>query len=139
MREKAERFGISIPKKLLDRFDNYIKGRGYSNRSEAIRDLMREYLVAIEWEGSGEVVGSLTLVYDHEVRGVADKLTHLQHEYPGNIVSSMHIHLDERNCMELLVIRGSAKDVQKIADSLISSRGVKQGKLAASTIGKNIP
>ncbi len=139
MKEKAERFGISIPKKLLGRFDRAIKAKGYSNRSEAIRDLMREYLVGVEWKGSGEVVGSLTLVYDHEVRGLADKLTDLQHEYPSNIISSMHIHLDERNCMELLVIRGSAKVVQRIADSLISSRGVKQGKLVASTIGKDIP
>lgn len=124
--------------KLLKKFDSVMRERGYTNRSEAIRDLMRDAIVSSEWERGGNVVGALTLVYDHDVRGVADKLTDLQHKYHANVISGMHIHLDEHNCMELLVLRGPAKEVREAADSLISARGVKHGKLVASTIGKGV-
>ncbi|MEE9594092.1 MAG: nickel-responsive transcriptional regulator NikR [Candidatus Hydrothermarchaeales archaeon] len=138
-REKVERFGVSLSPKLLVKFDEVMKERGYTNRSEAIRDLMRDCIVSSEWEKGGDVVGALTLVYDHHVRGVMDKLTALQHEHHANVVSSMHVHLDEHNCMEFLVLRGQAEEVKRIADSLISARGVKHGKLVASTIGKDVP
>ncbi len=132
------RFGISIPNKLLKKFDALIDEKGYTNRSEAIRDLIRNCLVEEEWSGTGEVVGSLTLVYDHDVRGVSDKLTELQHSFHGNIISSMHVHLDEHNCMEVLVITGKAGDVKNIASSLIVSRGVKHGKLVMTTSGGDL-
>ncbi|GBE17662.1 MAG TPA: nickel-responsive transcriptional regulator NikR [Euryarchaeota archaeon] len=132
------RFGISIPNKLLKKFDTLIDEKGYTNRSEAIRDLIRNFLVEEEWGGTGEVVGSLTLVYDHDVRGVSDKLTEMQHSFHGNIISSMHVHLDEHNCMEVLVIAGSVESVKKIASSLVASRGVKHGKLVMTTKGKNL-
>ena len=136
--QNLTRFGISIPNKLLKKFDTLIEEKGYTNRSEAIRDLIRNFLVEEEWGGAGEVVGSLTLVYDHDIRGVTDKLTEMQHHYHGNIISSMHVHLDEDNCMEVLVIVGSVESVKNIASSLVASRGVKHGKLVMTTKGKNL-
>jgi CopG family nickel-responsive transcriptional regulator len=135
---RVVRFGVSIPPKLLKKFDSLIKERKYTNRSEAIRDLIREFAVGEEWRKGKEVVGSLTLVYNHDVRGIAEKLTHLQHSFHGNIISSMHIHLDEQNCMEILVLRGDAEKIKKVADSLISSKGVKHGKLTMTTTGKEL-
>lgn len=137
--EKVVRFGISINPKLLERFDAIIHEKGYTNRSEAIRDLIRDFLVAEEWRASDEeTVGALTLVYDHEIRGISDKLTDLQHKYHKNIISTLHVHLDEHNCMEVLILRGKAKEIKKIADMLISARGVKHGKLVTSTTGKHL-
>ena len=137
--EKVVRFGISINPKLLERFDAIIQEKGYTNRSEAIRDLIRDFLVAEEWKASDEeTVGTLTLVYDHEIRGISDKLTDLQHKYHKNIISTLHVHLDEHNCMEVLILRGKAKNIKKIADTLISARGVKHGKLVTSTTGKHL-
>lgn len=132
------RFGVSIPDQLLDKFDKLTHDKGYTNRSEAIRDLIRNHIVEEDWKGEGVVVASLTLVYDHDVRGVSDKLTEMQHYHHSNIISSMHVHLDEHNCMEVLVIEGLAGDVQKIADSLLVSRGVKHGKLVMTTKGENL-
>ena len=138
--ESVIRFGISLNPEILKKFDEIINDKGYANRSEAIRDLIRDFIVAEEWKKpEGEVVGALTLLYDHEVRGVADRLTDLQHRYHANVLSSMHVHLDEHNCMELLVIRGIAEDIKRIADYLISSRGVKHGKLVMSAAGKELP
>ncbi|RMF90887.1 MAG: nickel-responsive transcriptional regulator NikR [Methanobacteriota archaeon] len=137
-KEGLSRFGVSIPRQLLDRFDSVIEAKGYSNRSEAIRDLIRSYLVEEEWKAEGDVVGSLTLIYDHDVRGVSDKLTEMQHHHHGKIISSMHVHLDEHNCMEVLVITGRAGEVKGIADSLIASRGVKHGRLVTTTKGKGL-
>ena len=137
--EKVIRFGVSINPKLLERFDNIIKEKGYTNRSEAIRDLIRDFLVAEEWKTSDEeTVGTLTIVYDHEIRGVSDKLTDIQHRYCKNIISTLHVHLDKHNCMEVLVLKGKAKDIKKIADILTSARGVKHGKFVTSTTGKHL-
>jgi CopG family nickel-responsive transcriptional regulator len=136
--ERVTRFGVSLPQKLLENFDTILDEKGYPNRSEAIRDLIRDFLVKQEWNEKGEVVGSLTLVYSHDVRGVSDKLTEMQHNYHGNIISSMHVHLDEHSCMEVLVIAGQNQDVMCIADGLIASRGVKHGKLVMTTRGKDL-
>jgi CopG family nickel-responsive transcriptional regulator len=135
---KVARFSISIEPGLLKKFDGIIEGKGYSNRSEAVRDLIRKRIVEEEWRGEGEVVGSLTLLYDHEVRGIADKLTDLQHGHPLNVISSMHVHLSERSCMEILVIKGNAGMVRKISEELLSSRGVKHGKLVMTTKGEEL-
>ena len=132
------RFGISIPNKLLKKFDTLIDEKGYTNRSEAIRDLIRNFLVEEEWDGNSDVVGSLTLVYDHDGRGITDKLIEMQHSFHGNIISSMHVHLDEHNCMEVLVIAGPVESVKNIASGLVASRGVKHGKLVMTTKGTNI-
>jgi len=133
------RFGISLEKALIERFDSLIRKKGYANRSEAIRDLLRDSLVSDEWESSKEeTVGSITIVYSHETRELTDNLTDLQHRYHGSIISAMHIHLDEHNCLEVIVVRGKAKDIQTIADRLIGTKGVKHGKLSVTTTGKHL-
>lgn len=137
--EKIVRFSSTISPKLLEQFDKILEERGYANRSEGIRDLVRNFLVESEWEEEdGEAVGSLTLLYDHDVRGVSDKLVELQHSHHANILSSMHVHLDQHNCLEVLVIRGQTKEIKKITDALIAARGVKHGKLVMTSSGKEL-
>ncbi len=135
---KVARFSVSLDPALLEKFDGIIEEKGYTTRSEAVRDLIRAKLVEEEWKDEGEVVGSLTLVYDHDVRGIADKLTDLQHSHRLNVVSSMHVHLSEHSCMEILVIKGNARAVRRISEELLSSRGVKHGKLVMTTIGEEL-
>ncbi len=131
------RFGISLEDSLLERFDNNIKRKGYTNRSEAIRDLIRDSLVAEDWESSSEeMVGTITIIYSHETRELTDTLTDLQHHYYTSIISTMHIHLDEHNCLEATVVKGKARDLKAIADRLIGTKGVKHGRLTVTTTGK---
>lgn len=133
--DNTKRFGVSVPPDLLEKFDEKIEEKMYSNRSEAIRDLIRDFLVEEKWKSSDEeVYGSLTLVYDHEKKGIADKLTEIQHEDHTRIVSTMHIHLDEHNCMETLAIKGKPQGIKNIADRLISTKGVKHGKLMMTSV-----
>jgi CopG family transcriptional regulator, nickel-responsive regulator len=133
------RFGISLEKTLIERFDRLIRKKGYANRSEAIRDLIRDSLVTEEWESlSTETVGTITFVYSHDTRELTDNLTDLQHLYHNSIISAMHIHLDEHNCLEVIVVKGKAKDIKIIADRLIGTKGVKHGKLTVTTTGKHL-
>jgi len=133
------RFGVSIESKLLESFDKLIDKKGYTNRSEAIRDLIREQLVENEWqEGNQDTVGAITLVYNHEQRELHDKLTELQHQKYHFIVSNLHVHLDKHNCLEVLIVKGKSKGIQKIADLLIGTRGVKHGQLTMTTRGENL-
>ncbi|MCS6829713.1 MAG: nickel-responsive transcriptional regulator NikR [Armatimonadota bacterium] len=136
---KLKRFGVSIPAELVDAFDRLIEAKGYPNRSEAIRDLMRDALVESEWESdAGEVVGTVTIVYHHEARDLSRKMTQMQHEAGDVVICTTHVHLDEHNCMEVVVVRGSAAQVRAIADKLISMKGVKHGKLVCTTTGKSL-
>jgi len=131
------RFGISLDAKLLREFDRLIKRKGYTNRSEAIRDLIRDNLVREQWElGTAEAVGTITLVYNHETRELADKLTDLQHDHYERIVSTLHVHLDAHYCLEVMVVRGRAAELKQIADKLIGTRGVKHGTFSATAEGK---
>jgi CopG family nickel-responsive transcriptional regulator len=133
------RFGVSLEENLLTRFDRLLARKGYANRSEAIRDLIRESLVREQWEtGTGEAVGTITLVYKHDTRDLADKLTDLQHAHFKTIVSTLHIHLDAHHCLEVLVLRGKAADLKSIADRLIGTRGVKHGTFSATSEGKKL-
>jgi CopG family nickel-responsive transcriptional regulator len=133
------RFGISLDRKLLEDFDRLISGKGYGNRSEAIRDLIRDSLVRDQWDkGAGEAVGIVTLVYNHDTRELADRLTDLQHRHFESIVSTLHVHLDEHHCLEILVVRGKAADLKGIADRLIGTRGVKHGTFSATVEGKSL-
>jgi CopG family nickel-responsive transcriptional regulator len=133
------RFSVSIDNELLRKFDEVIKEKKYENRSRAIRDLIRNLIVEREWERSaGEVMGALTLLYSHDTRGIMEKLLDIQHDRCSNIVSSMHLHLDEHNCMEIIAIKGTPQEVKEISDGLISCRGVKHGKLMMSSMGKEI-
>ena len=135
---KLVRFGVSLDHRLLDDFDTLIARKGYLNRSEAIRDLIRDNLVERQWNENEETVGTVTIVYDHHVRALTDKLTGLQHDYQHLIVSGMHVHLDHDHCLEVLVVRGRGSEVRKVADVLIGTKGVKHGKLATTTTGKNL-
>ncbi len=134
---EVTRFGVSLDEKLLRQFDRLIVRKGYANRSEAIRDLIREALVREQWElGTEEAVGTITLVYDHDTRDLADKLTDLQHAHYESIVSTLHVHLDAHHCLEVLVLRGTARTLKEIADRLIGTRGVKHGTFSATTEGR---
>jgi CopG family transcriptional regulator, nickel-responsive regulator len=131
------RIGISLDERLLADFDRLIKRKGYANRSEAIRDVIRENLVHDQWEtGRNQTIGTITLVYNHETRDLADKLTELQHGHYKTIVSSLHVHLDAHHCLEVLVVRGKAGDLKAMADRLIGTRGVKHGTFSATVEGK---
>ena len=131
------RFGVSLDENLLAQFDRIIARKGYTNRSEAIRDLIRNSLVREQWElGADQVVGTLTLVYNHNVRDLSDKLTDLQHAHYKAIVSTLHIHLDPHHCLEVLVLRGNAKELKSIADRLIGTRGVQHGTFSATAEGR---
>jgi CopG family nickel-responsive transcriptional regulator len=130
------RIGVAIDSELLEEFDRLITTRGYTNRSEAFRDLIRDELVEKAWEApDSEVVGTVTLVYNHHVRMLSEKLTELQHDFHKSILSTMHVHLDHDNCLEVLVVRGKAEDVRRVADTLISTKGVKHGRLTTTTSG----
>jgi CopG family transcriptional regulator, nickel-responsive regulator len=130
------RFGVSIDERLLDRFDELITEKAYVNRSEALRDLIRGSLVDSQWEvGDEEAVGTVTLVYDHHAHDLADKLTEHQHSHHQEIVSTLHVHLDADHCLEVVVLRGVARDIRRIADGLIGTKGVNHGKFVATTTG----
>ena len=131
------RFGVSLDERLLAKFDRLIGGKGYANRSEAIRDLIRESLVREQWElGNVDAVGTLTLVYDHETRELEERLTELQHAHYRTIVSTLHVHLDAHHCLEVLILRGKAALLKSIADRLIGTRGVKHGTFSATVEGE---
>ncbi len=133
------RFGISLDNGLLQRFDSLIAGKGYANRSEAIRDLIRGSLIKDEWQdGITETVGTITIVYSHHTTDLADHLTEVQHRFHKSVVSTMHVHLDKHNCLEVLVVKGKGQEIKKIADLLIGAKGVKHGSLVATTTGKEI-
>ena len=133
------RFGISINDRLLERFDRLIEEKGYVNRSEAIRDLIRNALVEEAWaKEDEEAVGTVSLVYDHHTRDLADKLTEHQHSHHKEIVSSLHVHLDAHHCLEVVVLKGKAKDIKRLAEELIGTKGVKHGKLMTTTTGEGL-
>lgn len=138
MKTGVIRFGISMSSELLNKFDSLIESKGYTNRSEAIRDLIRDYLVEQEWQEDQETIGTVTMVYNHHVRELTESLTTIQHEYYNFIISSMHVHIDEHNCLEIAIIRGRGSKVKEVADRLISVRGVKHGKLIMTTTGKGL-
>ncbi len=133
------RFGVSIDGQLMKKYDSLIARKGYKNRSEAIRDLIRDRLVGEEWEGGDEdTVGTITLVYNHHTRELDHALTEMQHKSFHQIISALHVHLDAHNCLEVLVVKGKSRELRKIADRLIGARGVKHGKLTMTTTGKEL-
>jgi CopG family nickel-responsive transcriptional regulator len=130
------RFGVSIPVTLIKKFDLLIRRKNYSNRSEAIRDLIRKELVEEEIEEQGEAVGVLHILYNHHRRELSEKLTDIQHRHHDLILSAMHIHLDHDNCIEVIVMQGKSPKVKSLADLLIATKGVKHGKLNLTSTGK---
>lgn len=133
------RFGISIDERLLKSFDELLERKGYANRSEAIRDLIRNALVEDQWaRPEEEAVGTVTLVYDHHTRELGDRLTEHQHSHHDAIISTLHVHLDHHNCLEVIVLKGTAQQIQHIADGLIGTKGVKHGRLVTTTTGRHL-
>jgi CopG family nickel-responsive transcriptional regulator len=136
-----ERIGVSLEAELLGQFDRLIAEKGYVNRSEAIRDLIRDALVQREWsqsKGREERVAVAVLVYDHDSSSLAQKLAHIQHENHRAVVSALHVHMDEHNCLEVLVLRGGARDILTMGEGLVSTKGVKYGRLVPATTGQTL-
>lgn len=136
---KLTRFGVSLDEELLEPFDALCAVKGYSNRSEAIRDLIRKALVAEEWQqADGQGAGTLTLVYDHHKNDLARRLTQMQHDEHDIIIATLHVHLDQHNCLEVLILKGEAARVRALADKLISCKGVKHGTFSGTTTGQDL-
>ncbi len=136
---KTIRFGVSLDSDLLDKFDALCDERCYQTRSEAIRDLIRNTLVQQEWEDTErEIAGTLTLVYDHHKSDLSQRLTAIQHDMHDMIISSLHVHLDHDNCLEVLVLKGPGQHVRTLAQRLLSIKGVKHGKLSLTTTGQDL-
>lgn len=136
---KLTRFGVSLDEELLEPFDALCAVKGYSNRSEAIRDLIRNALVAEEWQqADGQGAGTLTLVYDHHKNDLARRLTQMQHDEHDIIIATLHVHLDHHNCLEVLILKGEAARVRALADKLISCKGVKHGTFSGTTTGQDL-
>ncbi|MBP7866999.1 MAG: nickel-responsive transcriptional regulator NikR [Acidobacteria bacterium] len=127
------RFGVSLEKNLLDRFDRLIRERNYTNRSEAFRDLIRQELVRKEWDENQEVAGAVTFIFDHHRRTLLNRITDLQHDHQALIVSAQHIHLDHDHCLEIVAVRGTARDIQHLADRLRSLKGVEHCLLSVTS------
>ena len=137
--EELFRFGVSIGTQLLNQFDSLIAKKGYVNRSEAIRDLIRKYLVEHEWEQEDkETLGTLTILYNHHVRELSDRLDNLQHEHYNNVISSMHVHLDAHNCLEVMILRGKPEQIRSLADHILGVKGVKHGKFVMTSMGREL-
>ena len=129
-RDEITRFGVSMASALLESFDALIETQGYTNRSEAVRDLVRDRLVESAWEtNKGKVSGVVAMVYDHDMRMLGDRLTDLQHQLGHLVVSTLHIHLDHRDCLEVVVMNGLGDEVRELANRLLSLKGVKHGRL----------
>ena len=129
----------SLDEELLEPFDALCAVKGYSNRSEAIRDLIRKALVAEEWQqADGQGAGTLTLVYDHHKNDLARRLTQMQHDEHDIIIATLHVHLDHHNCLEVLILKGEAARVRALADKLISCKGVKHGTFSGTTTGQDL-
>jgi CopG family nickel-responsive transcriptional regulator len=133
-----KRFTISLDEKLLEHFDIFIKQQKYVNRSEAIRDLIRSSLVENEWQADKDVVGVISMVYDHHQPKLQEKVTEIQHDYHHQIVSATHIHMDHHNCLEVVIVKGTAGSVNELSDRLRSLRGVRNCKLAMGTTGRDL-
>ncbi len=132
------RFGVSLEKSLIDKFDRYIRKQNYTNRSEAIRDLIRQELIKKEWKEGADVAGAITLIYDHHRKELLGKLTDIQHDFQKYIISTQHIHLDHDNCLEIIAVKGNSGSIRKLADTLRSIKGVKHGTLSMSSTGSHL-
>jgi len=133
-----KRFSVSLEEELLAHFDDYIGRHGYVNRSEAVRDLIRSKLISEEWEQDSEVIGVVTLVYDHHQAKLQERITEAQHDFYHLITSTTHVHMDHHNCLEVTIVKGNASKVRELAEKLIALRGVKSGNLIMSSTGGDL-
>ncbi|MCM3760835.1 nickel-responsive transcriptional regulator NikR [Alkalihalobacillus oceani] len=133
--KQLKRFGVSMEEGLLQKFDQLIKTKGYENRSEAVRDLVRDALVKQTWEDDEQMVaGSVLIFYDHHQSDLLQELTVIQHEMHDQVLATTHFHIDHSNCLEIIVVKGKAKDIRSFSDQLISLKGVKYGKFTVSPL-----
>ena len=130
------RFGVSIDADLLSKFDDLIEEKGFENRSEAIRSLIRDGLVEQEWKSNEEIVGVVVLLFNHHKRNLSEQLNDLQHDKHSLVMATTHLHLDKHNCLEMIAVKGAGKEVEKLASSLIGRKGVKHGKLTVTSTGE---
>ena len=138
--EGVIRFTVSVPQTLAKQLDRMTREKGYDNRSLAVADMIRDQLVEHHQNyGNRDIAGTITLVYDHHKQHVQAALTDIQHDHHDVIISTLHVHLDHDNCLEVLAVRGRAGTIKKIADELIAAKGVKHGKLTVTTSGKDLP
>ena len=136
---KIIRFGVSLEEDLLIKFDRHIKKNKYTNRSEALRDMIREQLVKKEWTENKEVTGAITIVYDHHTRELVTKVLDVQHDYHACILSTQHIHLDHHNCFEIIVTKGKSNEIEELYQKLKSIKSVKHTGFMMATKGKDLP
>jgi len=130
MTEKITRFGVSIEPDLLQKFDKTIKKKGYTNRSEAIRDVIRKNIINQDTtDPDSEAIGTLTMIYDHHTGNLTNKLLDLQHDHHNEILTTTHVHIDHQNCLEVLVLKGKTGRIQKLAENIIALKGIKHGEL----------
>ena len=133
------RFSTSLETELLESFDRFIGRHSYENRSEAVRDLIRKALVTDEWQdGKADVMGVISLVYDHHRRNLLNRMTQVQHDCRASIISTTHVHMDHHNCLEIIIVRGKPAQVRALADRLMALRGVKNGSLNTASTGKRL-
>ncbi|MBN1554522.1 MAG: nickel-responsive transcriptional regulator NikR [Phycisphaerae bacterium] len=132
------RLSMSIEKSLYEKLEALVAQSRYTNRSEFLRDMIREHLVEREWESQKELLGTISMVYDHHQRGLSERLTGLQHDFRGTILATTHIHLDHHHCAEMIMVRGRGEDIQRLVDDLHRQRGVLHAKLATSSTGKTL-
>lgn len=135
-KSKTTRFAVSISENLLENFDELSAHQGYSNRSQAVQDLIRHYIIEQKWDENEEAMGTITLAFDHHKNNLSKILTDIQHDYHSEIISNMHAHLDHDNCLEVIMVKGRGKDIRELSNRLISTKGVKHGKLTLTTGGK---
>lgn len=131
-----QRFSVSLESSLLDRFDTHLDQHGYGNRSEAVRDLIRDALVDEAWQAGKEVTGVITYVYDHHQRQLQDRVTEVQHHHHDIVVATTHVHLDHDHCLEVAIVKGQAEQVRVLADQLKALRGVQSARLAVAGTGR---
>ena len=132
------RTGVSLERGLLEQFDEAIRNKAYANRSEAIRDLIREHLVVEDIDNNKVVVGTLTLIYDHHRPHLTEKMVEAQHRAGGTVLAATHVHLDHHNCLEVIIMKGRSGELKALADGILSLRGVKHGQLAVTSTGGNL-
>jgi CopG family transcriptional regulator, nickel-responsive regulator len=132
------RTGISLERELLEKFDRAIGRKGYTNRSKAIRDLVRDYAVSEDIEANRIVVGTLTLVYNHHKPGLSERINDIQHHASQKVLAATHVHLDHEHCLEVVIMKGRSSEVQHVAEQILTLRGVKHGRLVLTTAGKGL-
>lgn len=135
MAESMVRFGMSLPRTLMEKFDAHIQDKHYRNRSEAIRDLIRKELVDVKVSGTENVMGVLHLLYDHSKRELTERLNETQHEHHRHVISSMHVHVDHLNCLEVVLLKGTPAEIQELSSHMLAEVGVKHGKLYLTSVG----